>query len=116
MTKNIGVTGIASALHGIRESIALGRLVNVFQILAKMRVGVVFILETAIVSVTVIQARIVPYWFVAAIQIHVRMVDLAKDTMVNLPTVYANQVTKECTVNTRLLLATQIHANLVDVA
>jgi len=66
---------------------------------------------------TIIQARIVPYRFVAAIQIHVRMVATALDSVLILATpVCAIQVTKERTVNTRLLPATQIHANLVDFA
>jgi len=37
MTKGIGVTGIAIAQEGIRESIALSRLVYVIQILANMK-------------------------------------------------------------------------------
>ena len=116
ITENIGVTGFAGALEGIRESIALIRLVNVIQILAKMGGSVRVIIMDTSVTVTVIQAGIVPYCFVPAIQIHVRMVDVAEEMMMVRPTVCAIQVTQECTVNTRLLPATQIHANLVDVA
>ena len=113
--QNIGVTGIANAVEGIRESIALGRIPYVFQILAKMGAFVLFILDsiTTVVSVSVIQVSIVPYRFRAAIQIHVRMVDLAYLLLVK-SIVSAFQVTTESTVTDLILPATQVHANLVE--